>query len=127
MSVTDFEEILKKIELLEKMGAEIPWGGWKKKGRLPGDFKERLLEDLLRELNELDKKFARGGGVKEGAPVPVAGWKVRTRRDGMVEYTREGEIWLWDPRTGRWKPPLGHPDPNPITPTGERLGGPGTM
>lgn len=60
-------------------------------------------------------------------PIPVEGWIRKMIEDGMVEYVRNGERWLWDSKKAQWIPPRNLSDPNPITPTGERLAGPGTM
>jgi len=61
-------------------------------------------------------------------PKTTEGWNMSLLDDCKVEYRNQhGEIWIWDPKLRRWTPPLNHPDPNPITPEGERLGGKGSI
>ena len=62
-------------------------------------------------------------------PRPIEKWDMRLLDDCKVEYInkQDGESWIWDPKLRRWTPPSNHPDPNPITPEGKRLGGEGSM
>lgn len=67
-------------------------------------------------------------------PTPVAGYRMRLL-DGCcrVEYVYkppigpDGPPWFWDLAKKEWIVPPGLPDPNPWTPSGVPLGGPGTM
>lgn len=120
----ELEKILKKIELLGKIGVKLDW-----KRLLPGGakvFVENLTRDLREELDELNKKIAPSGGIGGvhvlGDPVPVEGWKMRTLDEDTVEYSKDGEVWIWQRSKRKWIAPRNHPDPNPITPEGRRLG-----
>jgi hypothetical protein len=67
-------------------------------------------------------------------PTPQPGWQMRLL-DGCcrVEYIYKGPLvhggpaWYWDLDKKRWIVPPGLPDPNPWTPEGVPLAGPGTM
>jgi hypothetical protein len=85
-----------------------------------------------KKVKKLRDEFER---LRQGIelPKPVKGWRIGKRwANGMVEYNKYSrkkiiETWLWDPKTLRWIPPAGHPDPNPITPDGNPLSGAGTF
>lgn len=121
----ELEKILRKIELLEKMGIRLKW-----RNILAGDevknFGENLVRDLQEEIAELNKKISPAGevgGVRVlGDPVPVDGWRVRPLDEDTVEYSKGGEVWIWRRSRRQWVAPRNHPDPNPITPEGKRLG-----
>ena len=127
----ELDTILKKIELAEKIGIPLDWSEL-----VDGRFKENLIKELVSELRELNKKVTRekdnrlppGSDLLRPIPDPD-GWERRLLDNGMVEFTKDGEVWWWDPFNPGWRLPPGvtHPDPNPITPTGERAAGSGTF
>lgn len=125
----ELDTILKKIALLEKMGVKVDWNDF-------GDSHEGLLKELRKELDALgkklvgegtDKKMPLGNDLPRPIPSPE-GWEKKVLENRMIQFTRGRDIWWWDPIKGKWLIPPGitPSDPNPITPTGERLAGPGT-
>lgn len=131
----ELDTILKKIALLEKIGVEIDWDEIIDnsffKQDLINELKreiEKLGENLLGKGSEKNEKSSVGSDFPRPIPNPV-GWERKLLDNGMVEFTRNREVWWWNPLEGKWQLPPGitHPDPNPITPTGERLAGPDTM
>jgi hypothetical protein len=67
-------------------------------------------------------------------PTPTAGWQIRLLDDCCtVEYIfklpwgAEASRWIWSMKDRKWTPPIDHPDPNPWTPEGVPLAGPGTL
>lgn len=52
ISEEELNKIIRKIEILEKIGVEIRWNEL-----LDGDFPKNLLKELKKEIDELNKKL----------------------------------------------------------------------
>lgn len=132
--LTALEHVLKVLSIQGAIIEEFKKNLIKEERPFPRFWKERpdgTVEPITdpKEVKKLEERLKRLQSGEE-LPKTVEGWRIKKRlRDGTVvyEHERSGEVWLWIPRTLQWVPPADHPDPNPITPEGKRLAGPGTM